>query len=421
MGERAGARRIRIAAGLCLGLLTALAGTPTRADDPAAPPAAAPAPAPPPLRSRLLLGRTVRTRGAVVVAVRLAPDLQPGLGGHVGLSFIHATVSHLPGPAGEWHVRVRNPLDVPLLVPAGEVLLTPQGPSRMTDRPVWIPASAATFVPVVQTVDPAPPGPYLSRGNLLTPVERALEDLDALRRRIRLRNGAFGVDAARRDDAGAAFVSPGFLERLPPYEGALSSLANGHDVVGVFVVGERGIHFAHVEFDAARFRALWPALLRGIALDGMRIEDAGMAPTPNVQTLLQQQARSLLALLDPEPLRRPNFGRGEERLWTAAGRDEVWRGLFADGHPVSLTLIRRPPAPTPPGAGPGTPAGPGPGGTGGTETPAQPGRVELQRRGPRTQAEKRLDDRQRGATNAPPGLPRSGTPSGGGIGPSRAR
>ena len=58
----------------------------------------------------------------------------------------------LPGPSGAWHVRIKNRGNRPLLLPAGEALLSPSGPSRTIDRPVWIEAHAATFVPVVQTI-----------------------------------------------------------------------------------------------------------------------------------------------------------------------------------------------------------------------------------------------------------------------------
>ena len=388
--------------GLLLPCLGGLAGS-ARAEDGAAP--AVPALSLTERLGHLRPGRLIRTRGANVLLLKLSPAYQPGLRAHVGLGGVKATSTHLPGPAGEWHVRIANRLPEPLLVPAGEVLLTPQGPSRMVERPVWIPRGSATFVPVVQVDDPAPAGPYVHRGNLLTPVERSLEDLDDLRARIRFRNAAFGVQGHRADDAGAAYQSATFKARLPAYVAELAGAADGKLVVGVLVVGERGAQFAHVETDASRFQTLWPRLLEAIALDAMLVQDANLAANPADLSEVLLRARVLLDMLEAPPLTRTNFGRGEENLWVVPGRDEVWKGLTLDGKPVSLTMLGHPSGAAANGA-PVPPAGPGPGGTGNPETPVVPGRVELERRGPRTPFEQRLRDRRRG-TPTPGGGSRS--------------
>ena len=276
-----------------------------------------------------------------------------------------------------------------------------------TDRPVWIAALAATFVPVVQTVSPPPSGPYLSRGRGLTPLEQGLTDLDRLGRRIRLRNQRLAVPPSRRDDAAAAYTTPAFLERLAEYRLLLRGLADGQRVVGVLVADDRGIYAAHLQPDAARFQRAWPTLLEGIAMDAAFVEAAGLEPTPKERKPFEAEARVLLGALDADPMARPNFGVGWEILWPVPGEDARWHGLLTPQGLAVLSLYRNPPRP-------GAKAGGVAGGTtgGGGEPSGTPGLVELARRGPRTPYEARLLERR--ADLLPGATPRA--PGGGGAG-----
>ncbi len=346
--------------------------------------------------AHLRLGRLVTTPGATVMTLKLAPEHQVPLEAFVGLDAAQVEVMELPGPAGVWHVRIANREALPLFLPAGETLLTPAGPSRSTDRPIWIAPHAATFVPVVQASATPPSGPYLSRGRGLTPLEEGLVDLELLARRIRSRNLRMGVPAHRHDDAAAAYATPRFQEHLKRYRLLLGGLADGQRVVGVMVADDRGIYTAHVQPDAARFARTWPALLEGIALDAAMVEAAGLEAKPSDLGAFETDARRLLGALERDPARRPNFGVGWEVLWPVAGEHARWQGLLLPDGLVVLSLHRDPPRPAAKGGG-GVPGGGGTsGGGGGGESGTSPGLVELARRGPRNAFEARLLERRTG-------------------------
>ena len=160
-------------------------------------------------------------------------------------------------------MRVANKEQVPLLVPAGETLVTPTQVSRSTDRPVWIGPGAATFVPVVQRQlqgDP-PQGPYFCRGRGLTPVELSQIPSDRWAQRVRARNAQVGVAGARLDDAAAGYATAAFAALLERYQAKLDTLVHGPSVVGVIAADHRGIHFAQLfaNHDLFRRRVAGPA------------------------------------------------------------------------------------------------------------------------------------------------------------------
>src|SRR5262249_19056441 len=139
------------------------------------------------------------------------PAVAPGA--WVGLDGSGATVSDLPAPVGDPAVPVVNPLDVPLYLPRGETIVPEPGAGdpRVIDRPVWIGAASAAYVPVVQPTAIVAVPPYkasidrvspdtlraLRRGDWMSPLERA--------------NEALQVDAGRRHDVLAGYESVSFL------------------------------------------------------------------------------------------------------------------------------------------------------------------------------------------------------------------
>lgn len=384
-------------------LLAALLVPASAAADAPEPPAAWAAPI-----QHLRTGRRIETPGVTLLALTLPRAHQVEIDATVGLVGAQAEVMALPGPAGVWHVRVANREARPLLLPAGETLLTPAGPSRSTDRPIWIAPHAATFVPVIQATSHAPQGPYLSRGRGLTPLEQGLGDLDRLARRVRTRNARMGVPLHRQDDAAAAYATPRFQELAGTYRNLLGPLADGERVVGVIVADDRGSYAAHIQFDARRFLALWPALLDSIALDAAIVEGAGLKPAGADLQALQAEARRLLQALERTPSLRPNLGVGWEVHWPVPGEEAAWTGLVVGEGLVSLDLHRNPPRPK---AAP-KPAGGGaaPGGPSRTEPTPTPGLVELVRRGPRNAYEQRLLERRAGVVPRVPTVPTARPP-----------
>jgi len=384
---------------VCLLLLL----TPALAPSPAA--AAAPDNPFQDLAARIGVGHVARLRGAIVAALEIGPAHQPAVEAHVGLVGVPTRILPLPGPAGVWHVRMANESPLPLLVPAGETLITPTEPSRSTDRPVWIAPGAATFVPVVQerTQGDPPQGPYVSRGRGLTPVELEMIPQDRWATRVRARNAQLGVPAPRITDAAAAYATDAFAEVLARYQPELDALVRPSSVVGVMVADDRGIHFAHVLANHALFLAAWPALRDGIVLDAAMLEIVGSAPRPGDETELRRDAAGLLRVLTAPPLSRPNFGEGWEYRWALSDPAGTWDGLGLDSGPVCLTLHRDPPratgAPQPPGTGP----------SGGTPENGTPGLLEGERRRRETEFERRLRERREGMPNGPRLPPGGGT------------
>ncbi len=360
------------------------------------------------LAASLHVGTTVMVRGAAVTLLVVADGYVPPAGpayrdARTDLAGPHLDVQDLPGVAGRWHVRVANHGERPVLAPAGEALLTPAGPSRAVDRPVWIPAHAATFVPVVQGVDPPPSGPYLSRGRGLTPFEQTLVDLDVLGARVRRRNAVLGVDSSRKDDMAAAYTTARFVERYAGYDADLRGLADRRHVVGVLVADDLGPCWGTVESDPARFAARWPSIREGIAIDAMLVADRGVAARTKD---LSRDVGILVRALATTPLERPNFGVGTELRYEVTGVPHAtgaWEGLAIGADPVTATLrLERAPSatrPTPPG---------------GDGTPGTPGLFEGGRRLRPTPFEDRVNDRRTGASTTGPS-----TSAGGGTrGPS---
>jgi hypothetical protein len=364
----------------------------------------------------LQLGPTVRTRGAILMALKLPDDVQPGLMAHVGLAQAETRITPLPGPAGRWHVRISNRETFPLLVPAGETILTPMRASRTVDRAVWIPAGGASFVPVIQGVPVPPTGPYLSRGRGLTPMELSVIPSDRWADRVRHRNRLFGVPGTRLDDAAAAFTTELFASVLERYQTDLDALVAPHSVVGVAVCDDRGLHYIHIECDRGRFAAYWPTLRDGIVLDALMLERTGAAPRPGDDAALRATVRVMLRALRDEPMRRPTFGDGWQYRWNVGDPPAYWEGLAIPAGPVSLSLHRDAPRPA---AGTGQPTGP-PGGTGGPlENQETPGIFEGERKARPSEFEKRLRDRRREGLGRGSGTPPGTTSPGGRTPPPR--
>jgi hypothetical protein len=345
----------------------------------------------------LRLGRTFKTRGAILLFLELDTKHQRALDAKVGLAGARTDVLPLPGPAGIWHVRVSNREKIPLLVPAGDTLLTPMQASRSTDRAVLIAPGSATFVPVVQNLGQggAPPqGPYVCRGRGLTPVECQLIRSDRWVDRVHERNRRMGVAGTRRDDAAAAYATTAFRAIRSRYADKMGLMAKARGVVGVLVADDRGIHFAHLLPNHARFMDLWPALRDGILLDAAMVEAVGGSARPGDEGRLRKTARELLAVLTTPPLRRPTFGEGWEYRWALDDPPGTWDGLGHAEGPVCVTLYRDPPRP----AGSPTPPGTGPSGPGETPTP---GIAEGSRRARETEFERRLRERREGRSPSP--------------------
>lgn len=381
-------------------LLGALLISPARAADPA--------PENPflELMAELRIGDVVRTRGVILAALEVPPSRQLDVSAKVGLAGATTDILPLPGPAGVWHVRVANRGKRPLLIPAGETLVTPTQPSRSTDRPVWISPGAATFVPVVQRrVDGGPPqGPYFSRGRGLTPVELSLIESDRWAQRVRARNARFGVPGARHDDAAAGYATERFAAVLKDYQPPLDLLVRGKSVVGVIAADSRGIHFAHLLANHDLFLAAWPALRDGLVADAAMVEAVGGAPRPGDEGEFRNIAMELLRVLDAPPLSRPTFGEGWEYRWALADPPGIWDGLGLATGAVCLSMHRQPAVP------PGVPALPG------TEGPPEgnvPAQIEAERRRRPTVLEERLRDRRDAMPNGP------NLPPGGATNPPR--
>jgi hypothetical protein len=366
--------------------------------------------------SQLRLAQRVRIPGADLLVLRLSPPFQPGFGGKVGLRDADVEILELPGPAGEWHVRIANREAEPLLLPAGETLLTPFGPSRSIDRPVWIAAGAATFVPVVQAIPEAVPGPYLSRGLGLSPMERTFLLSGTWAETVRQRNQRLNVPLFRINDASAAYTTARYELYFDTHREALETIPDGTTTVGVVVADDRGPVFAHIQPDAQRFARVWPFLMSGIALDAMMNVEMGNLPPQGQAAELYGAARELLAVLARRPLRRPTFGKGWEYRWNL-DEEGRWEGLALENGPVCLSLYRNPerafrPMPTPGGGGPGD------------QRPMDtPGHFETDNRARPTPYEDRLRERRGGPNGRTRGgdtRPRGGGGSGGpSVGPPR--
>jgi hypothetical protein len=359
-----------------------------------------------PVIDGLRLGPGHRLRGLTLVTLVLDREHQPGLDAHVGLGGARVDVLDLPGPAGRWHVRVANRTPRALLLPAGTTFLSPAGPSRSTDRPVWIDAGTAAFVPVVQAPEEPPPGPYLTRGRGLTPLELTGLWTGAWSRRVRRRNTLALVPEHRRDDAGAVYTTTWFDELAGQQRRTLERIADGKTVVGVVAADDRGAVFAHVQTDAARFADAWTRLLDALLVDAALALEDGFTPVTELEA--RRDARDLLAALEDEPLVRATFGEGDQYRWSLPSRDGRWDGLAVDGRPVSLTLLRDPvretPDPTPPPPGP---AGPSRGG----ETPTPPGTFEADRRLRPTPFDERFRERRERLDPSRGGVPEPRAPS----------
>ena len=357
------------------------------------------------LLESLHVGHIARTRGVIVAALEVVPSRQVALDAHVGLGGTATEILPLPGPAGVWHVRVTNKEKVPLLIPAGETLVTPTQPSRSTDRPVWIAPGAATFVPVVQRqLQGEPPqGPYFSRGRGLTPVELSQIQSDRWAQRVRARNARLAVPGARLDDAAAGYATEVFSGVLERYQAQLDTLVKGPSVVGVIAADHRGIHFAYLLANHKLFLAQWPALRDGLVADAALIESVGGAPRPGDEGQFRSTAIQLLRVLDAPPLSRPTFGEGWEYRWVLADPAGTWDGLGLATGPVCLTLHRSPGVPA---GGPPLP------GTDGPPEGNVPAQLEGERRRRPTLSEERLRDRRRNMPNGPnlPGGPATNPP-----------
>lgn len=354
------------------------------------------------LLENLHVGRVARTRGVIVASLEVPPSKQAELEARVGLAGHATEILPLPGPAGVWHVRVTNKEAVPLLIPAGEALVTPTQPSRSTDRPVWIGPGAATFVPVVQRqLQGAPPqGPYFCRGRGLTPVELSQIANDRWAQRVRARNAQLGAPHARLDDAAAGYATDAFAALLERYQAELDTLVKGPSVVGILAADHRGIHFAHILANHDLFAANWPALRDGLVADAALVESVGGAPRPGDEGEFRSVALQILRVLGTQPLNRPNFGEGWEYRWVLSDPPGTWDGLGLASGPVCLTLHREPVLPA------GAPPLPGTGGPPEGNVPAQ---VEGERRRRPTAFEDRLRDRRDGMPNGPNLPPGGGT------------
>jgi hypothetical protein len=258
----------------------------------------------------------------------------------------------LPLPAGDMHVRVSNRGPVPLLLPLGETILSPDGPSRTIDRPLWIPAHAGAFVPVHHVGGVVPAGPYVARGVGPTPVEQGLLRSGTWGARIQARNRRFGVEGVRVADASAAYATEAFETAAGPFRRALLPVADGATTVGAAFLLPQGLVHLRIETDAARFLEAWPTLVDAVALDAvLAVPAAGAHEDP------REAVRRHLDLLGAgTPESRPTFGEGRElRVRLADGSGE-WRALVVQGDVVSLVLLRQMDA----SATPPTPEQPGP-------------------------------------------------------------
>jgi hypothetical protein len=318
-------------------------------------------------------------------------------GAWVGLEGSGAQVDDLPAPVGDAAVRVSNGLEAPLYLPRGETLTSPpgSGASRVVDRPTWIPARSAAYVPLAQPAAGAiPPPPYSPGADRASPALLRGMRLDRWETALLQDNAALGVDAFRRMDAIAGYASAAFARWEPmvvsALEGARDALPG--PAVGLGIVDHLGLVTLVLGPDAARFRAEWPALARGVALDDA-VRETRNAPhlPPLVLAKAVEEALSALAELRAEPAARPAYGAGEQVRWPAAGTPH-WVGLVVDGKPVAATWHRiDDPVPQPGPGGSPPPPNPPP-----HEPPKNPvpGGAELDRREPRTPFEERLKERR---------------------------
>jgi hypothetical protein len=329
------------------------------------------------------LGRYVVLPQGAVLLLEAPAAVQPGLAAQIGLAWSGAQVMAVPMPAGELRVRVANPSALPLEIPRGEVLQTPWGPSRHVARTAWLGPNAAAYVPVLHAGDAPPAEPYRSRGSALTPFEQTLEE--GWIERVRGRNGDWGVPEQRRDDAGAAFRAKGFAAAIAPWRTKLEELP-GMRVVGVAVFDGRGLLYAHVETDADRFADVWPRLIEGIALDGLRSVAERRGGAPSVEAARTQALAMIGVLASDAPRTRPALAQGTELRWDLADGTGGWEGLSVEGTPIAATLLRRLPFPEAPRG----PTGGGGGGDDGPDTTPRPtpGRVRP------TEEEERLGERR---------------------------
>jgi hypothetical protein len=286
------------------------------------------------------------------------------------------------------------------------------------DRTVWVPANGSAFLPVVTprgAPGQGPQGPVT--GPYVAVEDRASPDvLHALRRgqwdvAILDQNHVLGADAARWTDPTAGHEARLLRERAARPLATLETMRArvAGLFVGVAVADDQGLQSVVLEGDAGRFRALWPALSRGLVLDAVARRLRGAkALSREAPARAVEETVAALAELRREPLARPAYGEGVVVRWpgleTAPAR---WIGLLVDGRPVTVAFHRPGPLPAPaPDPGPAPPPQPPPPPEP-PGTPPAPGPID---RDPRpTQADERWRERREGG----PGMVDAGMNDGG--------
>jgi len=339
-------------AALALALLTGAAG----AEDPAPAPLAPEIPVQaPPLHpfvtwsNQVTPGAPIRGPGLLLVPLLRAPEAQDVVeNARVGLHDAFVDVMDLPLPAGALYVRMTNRGTYPVEVTVGEALVTPDGPSRMVLRPAYLPPGGSAFVPTARGLASLPHGPYVTRGLGLSPREQALLESARWPAELAARNGQFGVDPARNVDGSAAYLTEAFQIQASVYEARLEPLRSLR-CVGVAAFDERGLAFARLCGDAARFQANLVFLERELILDALRGLGAGRLPRDPGDPVLKAEVRTVLGTLEAEGVARLGFAGAALHRWEVSGRNARWEGLSVEGRPWSLTWrMAAPPPPAPP-------------------------------------------------------------------------
>ncbi len=341
---------------------------------------------------RVRVGLPTEVASLALIPLWVAPDKDGvGLGdpAWVGLSGIAVRIDDAPEPLGAAAVSVVNPLAMPLEVPRGETIRGAAGSDRMVDRTVWVPPLSAAFLPVVNfpgavAVNPAVPpvaprGPYEPTGFRASPAVLA-----GLRRGdwldvVRGENRALGVPVESQASPAAGLATRAFADHGDALLSAVEAVRAKTPglMVGIAVVDEQGPATILLEGDAGRWKALWPGIAKGLALDALA-RRAGGVPLLSHEVVAASVEKTVAALADlrEEPLSRPAFGDGEVLRWpgleTAHAR---WIGLAVEGRPVTAAWHRlgpapvignppqpqppHPPAPPPPPEPPSNPPSPG--------------------------------------------------------------
>ncbi len=399
-------------AACALALLTGAAGAEDPAPAPLAP--AVPVEAPPlhpfvTWMHQVTPGAPIRGQGLLLVPLLRAPEEQDVVeDGRVGLHDAFVDVMDLPLPAGELYVRMTNRGTHPVEVTVGEALVTPDGPSRMVLRAAYLPPGVSAFVPTARGLAALPHGPYLSRGLGLSPREQALLGTARWPNELAARNAQFGVDPARNVDGSAAYLTEGFQIQAAAYEPRFEPLRSLR-CVGVAAFDERGLAFARICGDAARFHGNLVFLERELILDALRGLAAGRLPRDQGDAFLKAEVRNVLGALETLGVARLGFAGAAHHRWEVSGKNARWEGLSAEGRPWSLTWrMAAPPLPAPPPVvQPPTPPQPPP-----APPEGDPSVMEIDRKARPTPLEERLRDRRDPAGGGGGG----GNPGGGGGG-----